>query len=352
MNNNLCQGVFVVDEVHSPLWRVAQSHAFSRNIEVISASDFCSVNQMAKKISSTGADFVIFSWRGAFDAVFSSRRARFTLLNSGVNIFLLIPDLIGIHHVSESEQNRITMADGVIVTSKELQEKYHLVYGVENVQVLHDYPPFREIEAVREEESVRDPLQIVWVGNSKWGERAGFVDHKGLMTFAIPVIEEIRKSRPDITFISIDSAVEKLPYLSVLRTIRRSACLIFTSESEGTGLPLIESAILGTPVVTLSVGVAPEILKDVLVNLISPKEVPIFASKVLEVLADLERYSALILDESSRYRIAITGDFDELNLGCHQNGTWRDQGSPQSSTQYLKWKYRWLRHLPTKFSNN
>lgn len=352
MNDNLSQGVFVVDEAHSPLWRVAQSHALSRNIQVISASDFFSVYQMAKKISAIGADFVVFSWRGAFDAVLSSRRARITLLNSGVNIYLLIPDLIGIHHVSGSEQNRITMADGVLVTSRELQEKYHSVYGVENVQVLHDYPPFKEIEAVREEESVRNPLQIVWVGNSKWGERAGFVDHKGLMTFAVPVINEIRKSRPDITFVSIDSAVERIPYLNVLRTIRRSACLIFTSESEGTGLPLIESAILGTPVVTLNVGVAPEILKGDLANLISLKEVPIFASKVLEVLADVERYSALILGESSRYRIAITGDFDELNLGCHQNGSWRDQGSPQSSIQCLKWKYRWLRHLPAKFSNN
>lgn len=352
MNDNLSQGVFVVDEAHSPLWRVAHSHALSRNIEVISASDFFSVYQMAKKISAIGADFVVFSWRGAFDAVLSSPQARITLLNSGASIYLLIPDLIGIHHVSGSEQNRITMADGVLVTSRELQEKYYSVYGVENVQVLHDYPPFGEIEAVREEESVRNPLQIVWVGNSKWGERAGFVDHKGLVTFALPVINEIRKSRPDITFISIDSAVEKIPYLNVLRTIRRSACLIFTSESEGTGLPLIESAILGTPVVTLNVGVAPEILKDDLANLISPKEVPIFASKVLEVLADIERYSALILDESSRYRIAITGDFDELNLGCHQNGSWRDQGSPQSSIQYLKWKYRWLRHLHTKFSNN
>ena len=352
MNNNLYKGVFIVDEVHSPLWRVAQSHAFSRNLEVISASDFCSVKQMAKKISSTGADFVIFSWRGAFDAVFSSQRARVMLLNSGVSIYLLIPDLIGIHHVSESEQNRITMADGVLVTSKELQEKYHSVYGVENVQVLHDYPPFREIEAVREEESDRNPLQIVWVGNSKWGERAGFVDHKGLVTFALPVINEIRKSRPDITFISIDSAVEKIPYSSVLRTIRRSACLIFTSGSEGTGLPLIESAILGTPVVTLNVGVAPEILKGVLANSISPKEVPIFASKVLEVLADLERYSALILNEGIRYGSAVAVDFEALDLSSHQNGLWRNRKLSQNFIQYVEWKYRWMRQLRAKLSSN
>jgi glycosyltransferase involved in cell wall biosynthesis len=273
-------------------------------------------------------------------------------LNSGVNVYLLIPDLIGIHHVSESEQNRIAMADGVLVTSKELQEKYHSVYGVENVQVLHDYPPFREIEAVREEESVRNPLQIVWVGNSEWGKRAGFVDHKGLMTFAIPVIEEIRKSRPNITFISIDSAVEKIPYSSVLRTIRSSACLIFTSGSEGTGLPLIESAILGTPVVTLNVGVAPEILKGVLANLISPKEVPIFANKVLEVLADLDRYSALILNEGVRYRNEVAVDFEALDLSSHQNGLWRNRKLSQNFIQSVEWKYRWMRQLRAKLSSN
>jgi hypothetical protein len=90
----------------------------------------------------------------------------------------------------------------------------------------------------------------------------------------------------------------------------------------------------------------------VLVDLISPKEVQIFASKVLEVLADVDRYSALILEESNRYRISITQDFDKLNLGCHQNGSWRERGSPQSSIQYLKWKYRWVRQLPTRFSNS
>ena len=352
MNDNLSQGVFVVDEAHSPLWRVAHSHALSRNIEVISASDFFSVYQMAKKISAIGADFVVFSWRGAFDAVLSSPQARFKLLESGVGVYLLIPDLIGIHLVSEDEQKRIMMADGILVTSKELQEKYRSVYKVENIQVLHDFPPIREIKSIREKEIVRNPLQIVWVGNSKWGERAGFLDHKGLNSFAIPVIEEIRKSKPDITFIAIDSAVKKIPYSNVLRTIRSSACLIFTSESEGTGLPLIESAELGTPVVTLNVGVAPEILKGTLANLISPKEVTVFASKVLQVLAEMGHYSALILDESIRYRNAISRDFDHLNLGSHQTGSWRDQGSPQSFFQHLKWIYRWLRHFRTKFTNN
>lgn len=346
------RGVFVVDEPHSPLWRAARSHAASRDLVVVSASEFLSSGQMVKKISSLGPDFIIFSWRGAYDAVLSSRRARLMLLSSNVSIYLLIPDLIGIHQASKVENQRISMADGVLVTSKELKAKYLSVYGSNNLQILHDFPPYEEIDSVNLEDLARNTSQVVWVGNSKWGARAGFKDHKGLRSFAIPVIENIRRTRPDIDFILIDSAVEKISYESVLRTIRESACLIFTSDSEGTGLPLIESALLGTPVVTLNVGVAPEILKGDLTCLISSRSVETFSIKVLKVLSDVERYSGLILNEGLRYRNEISFDFDGLELSNHYKGQWRDKGMPRSCIQRLKWMYRWLRYLRTRFSIN
>lgn len=339
----------MVDEAHSPLWRAARSHAAARNIVVISANEFFSATQMAKKISSINPEFIIFSWRGAFDAVLSSRRARLVLRSSNVSIFLLIPDLIGIHYVSQMENQRISMADGILVTSEELKENYLSVYGVENLQILHDYPPYEEIDSINLEDLTRNPNQLVWVGNSKWGLRAGFVDHKGLKSLAIPVIEEMRRVRPDLDFIVIDSAVEKSPYEFVLRTIRESACMIFTSESEGTGLPLIESATLGTPVVTVRVGVAPEILKGELAHFISPRDIRSFSSEVLEVLSDVERYSDLILNAAMKYRDNILLDFDALELNRHSQGQWRVHRMPRNFIQNLKWKYRWLRYLRTRF---
>lgn len=349
MTQKLNRGVFVVDEAHSPLWRAARSHATARNIVVISANEFFSANQMANEIASIKPEFIIFSWRGAFDAVLSSRRARVILRLSNARIFLLIPDLIGIHHVSQIENQRLSMADGVLVTSEELKEKYRTMYGAENLQTLHDCPPYEEIHSLNLEKITRNPSQIVWVGNSKWGARAGFVDHKGLKSLAIPVIEEMRKVKPDLIFIVIDSAVEKLSYELVLRTIRESACLIFTSDSEGTGLPLIESATLGTPVVTVRVGVAPEILKGELARFITSRDIKSFSNEVLEVLSDVERYSELILNAGMKYRDIILLDFDALELNRHSQGQWRVHGMPRNFIQNLKWKYRWLRYLRTRF---
>lgn len=352
MTHRASSGVFVVDEAHSPLWRAARSHALARNLVVISANEYFSATQMAKEICSIEPEFIIFSWRGAFDAVLSSQRARIMLQSINVRIFLLIPDLIGIHHMSQIESQRVSMADGVLVTSEELKEKYLSMYGVENLQMLHDYPPFEEIDSINLKDLTRNPSQIVWVGNSKWGARAGFADHKGLKSFAIPVIEEIRKVRPDLGFIVIDSAVEKLPYEFVLRTIRESACLIFTSDSEGTGLPLIESITLGTPVVTVRVGVAPEILNGDLARFISSRDIRSFSNEVLEVLSDVERYSDLTLNAGMKYRSNILRDFDALDLNNYSQGQWRVRGMPRKVTQCLKWKYRWLRYLRTRFLIN
>ena len=349
MTQKLNRGVFVVDEAHSPLWRAARSHAAARNILVISANEFFSAAQMAKKISSIDPEFIIFSWRGAFDAVLSSRRARLMLRSSNVRVFLLIPDLVGIHQVSLIETQRVSMADGVLVTSEELKEKYLSVYGVENLQILHDYPPYEEIDSINLENLTRKPNQIVWVGNSRWGARSGFVDHKGLESLAFPVIEQVRKVRPDLHFILIDSAVEKMPYESVLRTIRESACLIFTSSSEGTGLPLIESASLGTPVVAVRVGVAPEILKGDLARFLTSRDIRIFSNEVLEILSDVERYSELVLTAGIKYREKISLDFDALKLSKYSDGRWRVHGMPRSFSQHLKWKYRWLSYLRTRF---
>lgn len=349
MTHKAIRGIFVVDEQNSPLWRAARSHAVPRNIEVLSANEFYSAIQMAKKISSTKPEFIIFSWRGAFDAVLSSQRARLMLRLCNARIYLLIPDLIGIHHVSQIESQRLSMADGVLVTSEELKEKYLSVYGAENLQTLHDHPPYEEIDSINLENLNRNPRNIIWVGNSKWGARAGFVDHKGLRSLAMPVIEELRKAKPDLNFIVVDSAVEKLPYELVLRTIRESACLIFTSESEGTGLPLIEAATLGTPVVTLRVGVASEILKGNLARFISSRDIGSFSNEVLEVLSDVGKYSDLILKAGMKYRDAILLDFNALELSKHSQGQWRVRGMPRNFNQSLRWKYRWLLYLRTRF---
>ena len=341
--------VFVVDESFSPLWRAASSHASSVDTKVIPATEYYSISKLVREISNFRADFVIFSWRGAFDAVISSRRAQKNLIEAKVSIFLLIPDLIGVHQFSSDEQSRISMADGLLVTSRELVFRYKTMYKTETVQILHDFPPFEALEAISREKLPRNSLQIVWVGNSQWGRRAGFVDHKGLHSFALPVVEEVKKTCPEISFLVIDSAAKKVPYNKVLRDLRQSACLIFTSDSEGTGLPLIEAAALGTPVVTLDVGIASELLKGNLGNLISSRNVSLFSDKVLEVLRDLDGYSKDIAIAAEKYREEIAPDFKRLEMKSAQLGSWRTQTKLWDLRASLKWKLRWLRQLLNNF---
>jgi glycosyltransferase involved in cell wall biosynthesis len=343
-----CGGVFVVDEEGSPLWRAAQSHARRSGSRVLAANRYYSIVALTREVLKVPTSFLIFTWRGAFDSFLQSKRARQMLCNKHVSIFLLIPDLIGIHQESEMEQSRINYADGLLVTSEELFNRYSEVYELRSIQILHDFPPIEALEKATKFAVARDSRKIIWVGNSKWGERAGFVDHKGLQTFALPIFRELQKSWNDLSLTVIDSAFKRLSYEEVLRQIANSSCLIFTSESEGTGLPMIEAAALGTPLVTFNVGIAPELLQDELAVLISPKDIGQFVGKVSYVLKNVEDVSKKIVDASDKYMVRILSDLERLKLEGVDVGSWRNQALPRNWKNFLLWKYRWLRNLSTR----
>jgi glycosyltransferase involved in cell wall biosynthesis len=339
------KGVFVVDEMGSPLWRVANSHALKSGDRVFIANQFFSVSAMIREILRTPTSYLIFTWRGAFDSVLQSEHARQMLRKGQVSIFLLIPDLIGIHQRSKVEQSRINSADGLIVTSEELLNCYKEVYELKSIQILHDLPPIDALKKMASCGVFRNSRKIIWVGNSKWGERAGFVDHKGLRTFALPVFHEVKKKFGDLTLTVIDSASGKIAYENVLHEIASSSCLIFTSNSEGTGLPMIEAAALGTPLVSFKVGIAPELLRGNLTKLISPKDIEQFADKVSHVLNNYEEISREIVKASDVYIARILGDFERLKLNSMEAGSWRVKRQTRKNFNILKWKYRWGRYF-------
>ncbi len=348
MKSRSGQVAFVVDQESSPLWRAAYSHSLRSGNYVFAADQYASEYALIREILKVSPTHLIFTWRGAFDSVLQSRRARNLLLKRNVSIYLLIPDLIGIHNFSEREQIRIHNADGLIVTSEELLDKYKELYELKSIQLLHDVPPLEAFEKISSAHTIRNPHKLIWVGNSKWGERTGFVDHKGLHGFALPVFQELQTKRGSLSLAVIDSAFKKLPYEVVLNEIASSACLIFTSESEGTGLPLIEAALLGTPLVTFSVGISPELLKGELAVLISPRDLEIFAAKISFVLDNNDAFSEKISLAADEYVKKILGDFNRLVLDDNQAGSWREQRNARSLLDFLKWKIRWIRYLRSK----
>lgn len=341
-------GVFVVDEENSPLWKVAHAHASRSGDRVLAADQFCSVSALIREVLKFPTSYLIFTWRGAFDSVLQSKVARQKLRKGLVSVYLLVPDLVGVHQITEMEQSRINNADGLIVTSEELFYNYKKIYKLKNIQMLHDFPPLDSFNEIAISPIARNSRKIIWVGNSRWGERAGFLDHKGLHSFALPVFQKLQKDFEDLSLTVIDSGVKKLSYEKVLSEIASSACLIFTSDSEGTGLPLLEAAALGTPLVTFSVGIAPELLRGDLEILISPKNLEQFAEKVLFVLKNNQELSRKIVRASDEYMTKILGDFERLKLQGLDSGSWRNQKNHLSWKSFVKWKYRWLRYLRSK----
>lgn len=342
------QGAFIVDQEYSPLWRAANSHSRRSGNRVFVANRYVSEYALIRDILRVPTSYLIFTWRGAFDSVLQSKRARQLLRNSNVSIYLLIPDLIGIHHISEEEQNRINYADGLIVTSQELLNKYRDSYELKSIQILHDIPPLDAFEDISKDRPVRSNHKIIWVGNSKWGERAGFDDHKGLNGFALPLFEELKKKHSGLSLTVIDSASKKLSYELVLHEIASASCLIFTSKSEGTGLPLIEAALLGTPVVSFDVGIASELLQGELAILISSQNIQEFSEKVTFVLENSEELSEKISVASEAYVTRILDDFECLTLDEVGVGSWRHQRQARNLINILKWKLRWMRYLRSK----
>ena len=338
------KGVIVVDVKESPLWRAAMSHSQKHNVDIISAMDHPSPRSLVRAISGLEPDFVIFSWRGALDGIFQSRYSRKRLLSLDPSIYLLIPDFLGVENFSKEEQHRLDMCDGILVTSRQLKSEYQNRYQVNEIELLHDLPDLKLLEEVRDEIDHRVRKRIIWIGNSKWGRRAGYRDHKGLLKYVLPVKSLLTANFEGIDFKIIDSAKGKIPYAEVLEEIRKSCCLIVTSKSEGTSLPILEAAALGTPVVSFDVGIASEILILGLRYQIVPRDLDILTKKIAQTLNEFENLSVSIQTRFEEYRFEVADDMSKVCLSQKRNGGWRTNRSKYKFFDSLKWIYRWLNH--------
>jgi glycosyltransferase involved in cell wall biosynthesis len=129
-------------------------------------------------------------------------------------------------------------------------------------KILHDMPNRKMIEVTRANQlrSKQSKTRVIWVGNSKWGKKQGFHDHKGFYEVVKPLKNLLQNCDSNIVLEIIDSGESRISYELVLQKIRDSDVLIQTSSSEGTGLPLLEALGLETDVITTDVGVASEVL--------------------------------------------------------------------------------------------
>jgi len=147
------------------------------------------------------------------------------------------------------------------VTNQELLEIYSTGgYPKKPFGLLHDIPNLELLEATYRLNLSKNDRKAIWVGNSKWGRRQGFLDHKGFFRVVKPLNDLLRKHNSCFDLQIIDSSKLLVSQEEILRSMSGSSYILQTSTSEGTGLPLLEGMALGLTPISTSVGVVPEIL--------------------------------------------------------------------------------------------
>lgn len=338
-------GVIVVDSQDSGLWRSAIAHSKNNSVRVIAATEYFSGRALAKAIIQTRPQYIIFSWRPAFDAVVFVNGPRGVIKSTSAAIFLLVPDHVGLDFISDEEQERILVSDGLLVTSEILKREYLEYYKVENIQILHDLPDFAQIDEIKSRFIGRKINKIIWVGNSAWGERLGYKDHKGLHRFFLPAMKALQSIDDSLVFEVIDSARKKLPHEKVLQLVQEASCLVITSDSEGTCLPILEAAALGTPVVTFEVGIANELFYGHLRSQISKRELSALIQSVLNCLSNSESVSKVTASRMDEFRQEIEIELGNLKIPKGTDGKWRSSKQKYSWRKSLRWKLRWVRNI-------
>jgi glycosyltransferase involved in cell wall biosynthesis len=257
--------IIVADTYDSAIGIAARSRAKYLNGTVVYASDFTSPFSLLNQLLNLDGDNILFGWRNAlYDLIIVNSQKRIRKLTKKSSIGFIIPDFLGIKDdFSEIEKFLIDFADYYLVTNQDLLRIYTQKYeGCPPVGILHDLPNIDLIHEFREIQEIKNQQRAIWVGNSQWGKRQGYRDHKGFKEVILP-LQAICKAHNNCFEIKIiDSSEKKFTQFEILQEMKKSNFVLQSSESEGTGLPMIEGLGLGLIPISTRVGVVPEIFSD------------------------------------------------------------------------------------------
>lgn len=248
---------FVVDTEKSALHTSASQWCKQLSGNTLVASDFSSFRSLLNNLIVTAPDVVFFSWRQVLDIAFLSSQNIEILeqLVTKTKVLALIAD-----HTSNDPQRmmrdaRLLQANvGLVPVSQRLFDLYSNS-GMHPLGILPDLPDVDLIREVRGQQIPKEIDSVIWVGNSAWGKRQGYVDHKGLRSKFEPFLGLAVQSNLSLKSVTIDSSLNRVNQGEVLRSLAGSELLIVTSHSEGTGLPILEALGVGTNVLSTDVGI-------------------------------------------------------------------------------------------------
>jgi glycosyltransferase involved in cell wall biosynthesis len=340
MRRTPLEGTIVVDKRHSALWTAATQHARFGSLSVTPAMSFRSAKSLTNSLVAKSPRFIIFSWREALVGILGNKKALKQLRDKDVILFLLVPDHLGLDLFPDVESWLCSQVDGVLFTSRRLQALYRDRFKISYSQILHDLPETSLFSMISTEHPEHDCHVITWIGNSRWGYRQNIYDHKGLKRFALPAFAKLKQISPHFKFLIVDSAKKRLQPKAIRQLLLQSCCLVITSDSEGTCLPLLEAASLGVPVVTFDVGIARELLMGDLLGQIVPRDVNELTKVVMKTIQNESECSKQISTAWVEYYEKVNMDILNLDFCLPEVGRWRFEDGP--SRKRLIWFFRWL----------
>lgn len=230
------------------------------NIEILYWEDYAAPIKFLEEINKKSTDIIHFFYREQINILLNTFSKNNELMKKFCKktITTHVPDYLFNDQISLSNRYKLfNFINGYFTTNRDLFNIY-TESGIvpKPSHIIFDWVKINTIPSQKNNKSTT----ILWVGNSKWGEYAGYKDYKGLQTIIEPAIDAIRNNFSNFEFLCLDSSKEKIAHDEVLKFISKANILLIASSKEGTPLPLLEAMASKCAVISTNVGIAAEIL--------------------------------------------------------------------------------------------
>ena len=305
--------LLVSDTESSAISIVARERAKLFDADLIYSTNFRNPSSILEYINLNQYTGVLFCWRGALKEGMNLPKFRklYRQLAENISFHCLVPDFLGLNpFFLEEERSLLANVHGYWVTSQQLFNIYTQTFrNIPPKGILHDLP---DIDLISKSFSNSQELKVFWVGNSEWGKRYGYHDHKGLERFVKPLVSRLKAKIPSLNFEIIDSHVQPVSNEELIKRMCKARVVIQTSDSEGTGLPILEALGLGVVPVTRDVGIASEVLQSDLSRFIVKAGIEDFEEKILKAIEFQNRN--LLIESYHKFVKNAQSEFITWNL--------------------------------------
>jgi glycosyltransferase involved in cell wall biosynthesis len=262
-------------------------------VDLLYLEDFDSPKDLLHKVMISDSAIVHFMWR-KWLLDFTRSSDSFQLLIELTNskfITTHIPDYLYLEPDQlENTRKMLSMVDAYFTVSQDLFDKYSFLFPEHQPSmVVNDLANVEEFNPTTTL-ATKDPLRLLWVGNSEWGKWYGKSDAKGLEAVVKPVFNYMTE-RYSAKCTIVDSSKHRLNKEQMKGVYANHDIILIASDSEGTALPAMEAASAGLAIVSTNTGTISEWCGKLQSELIVDRNVESF----IKVISKLHKDRNLLL---------------------------------------------------------